>query len=107
MDFNLEQLYAYLDNTLTLLWVSLCVLGVVLKQSQFIENKLIPLILLGIGSVIGGFLFAPMITGILKGAFCAGLAVFAYELSAKTLPFLMDFVSNKIKEKLGIKDKEN
>lgn len=107
MQEQIQQIYGYLDNAHNLILLALIVFGIVLRKLESINNRFIPAILLCAGMISGAFLVPPLTTGVFKGAIFAGLAVFFYELILKNIPFLMDFIENKIKKKLGTNTSEN
>ena len=76
----MEMLKDYiLDNALILIPV-IYVLGIMLKGTELIKDKYIPVILLPIGIVLGMILVGFNVNGFIQGVLVTGVAVYANQL---------------------------
>lgn len=76
----MEMLKDYiLDNALILIPV-IYVLGIMLKGTELIKDKYIPVILLPIGIVLGMILIGFNVNGFIQGVLVTGVAVYANQL---------------------------
>ena len=91
MDFNFAD---YIDPSLFVLVPVLISVGAALKKSRAINNKYIPLILLGAGIMLAvGWklsagvsenVFACVFAAICQGALCSGAAVYSHQIYKNT-----------------------
>lgn len=76
----MEMLKDYiLDNALILIPV-IYVLGIMLKGTELIKDKYIPVILLPIGIVLGMILIGFNVNGFIQGVLVTGVSVYANQL---------------------------
>lgn len=76
----MEMLKDYiLDNALILIPV-IYVIGAILKGTELIKDKYIPVILLPIGIVLGMILIGFDVNGFIQGVLVTGVAVYANQL---------------------------
>ena len=76
----MEMLKDYiLDNALILIPV-IYVLGIMLKGTELIKDKYIPVILLPVGIVLGMILVGFNVNGFIQGVLVTGVAVYANQL---------------------------
>lgn len=68
-----------LDNALILIPV-IYVIGVILKGTELIKDKYIPVILLPVGIVLGMILVGFNVNGFIQGVLVTGVAVYANQL---------------------------
>ena len=76
----MEMLKDYiLDNALILIPV-IYVIGAILKGTELVKDKYIPVILLPIGIVLGMILLGFNVNGFIQGVLVTGVAVYANQL---------------------------
>lgn len=76
----MENVLSYvLDNALILIPV-IYVLGMILKGTEVIKDKYIPLILLPIGIVLAMFLVGFNVNGLIQGILVVGVSVYTNQL---------------------------
>ena len=81
----MEMLKDYiLDNALILI-PAIYVIGAILKGTELIKDKYIPVILLPIGIVLGMILIGFNVNGFIQGILVTGVAVYANQLVKQTL----------------------
>ena len=81
----MEMLKDYiLDNALILIPV-IYVIGVILKGTELIKDKYIPVILLPIGVILAMLLVGFNVNGFIQGVLVTGVAVYANQLVKQTL----------------------
>lgn len=81
----MEMLKDYiLDNALILI-PAIYVIGAILKGTELIKDKYIPVILLPIGIVLGMILIGFDVNGFIQGILVTGVAVYANQLVKQTL----------------------
>ena len=81
----MEMLKDYiLDNALILIPV-IYVIGAILKGTELIKDKYIPVILLPIGIVLGMLIVGFTVNGFIQGVLVTGVAVYANQLVKQTL----------------------
>lgn len=81
----MEMLKDYiLDNALILI-PAIYVIGAILKGTELIKDKYIPVILLPIGIVLGMILIGFNVNGFIQGVLVTGVAVYANQLVKQTL----------------------
>ena len=81
----MENLINYvMDNALILIPV-IYVIGAILKGTELIKDKYIPVILLPIGIVLGMLIVGFTVNGFIQGVLVTGVAVYANQLVKQTL----------------------
>ena len=81
----MEMLKDYiLDNALILI-PAIYVIGAILKGTELIKDKYIPVILLPIGIVLGMILIGFDVNGFIQGVLVTGVAVYANQLVKQAL----------------------
>ena len=81
----MEMLKDYiLDNALILI-PAIYVIGAILKGTELVKDKYIPVILLPIGIVLGMILIGFDVNGFIQGVLVTGVAVYANQLVKQTL----------------------
>ena len=81
----MEMLKDYiLDNALILIPV-IYVIGAILKGTELVKDKYIPVILLPIGIVLGMILVGFNVNGFIQGVLVTGVAVYANQLVKQAL----------------------
>ena len=81
----MEMLKDYiLDNALILI-PAIYVIGAILKGTELIKDKYIPVILLPIGIALGMILVGFNVNGFIQGVLVTGVAVYANQLVKQTL----------------------
>ena len=81
----MENLINYvMDNALILIPV-IYVIGAILKGTELIKDKYIPVILLPIGIVLGMILVCFNVNGFIQGVLVTGVAVYANQLVKQAL----------------------
>ena len=81
----MEMLKDYiLDNALILI-PAIYVVGAILKGTELIKDKYIPVILLPIGIVLGMILIGFDVNGFIQGVLVTGVAVYAIQLVKQAL----------------------
>ena len=81
----MEMLKDYiLDNALILI-PAIYVIGAILKGTELIKDKYIPVILLPIGIVLAMLLVGFNVNGFIQGVLVTGVAVYANQLIKQTL----------------------
>lgn len=81
----MEMLKDYiLDNALILI-PAIYVIGAILKGTELIKDKYIPVILLPIGIVLGMLIVGFTVNGFIQGVLVTGVAVYANQLVKQTL----------------------
>ena len=81
----MEMLKDYiLDNALILIPV-IYVIGAILKGTELVKDKYIPVILLPIGIVLGMILLGFNVNGFIQGVLVTGVAVYANQLVKQAL----------------------
>lgn len=81
----MEMLKDYiLDNALILI-PAIYVIGAILKGTELVKDKYIPVILLPIGIVLGMILVGFNVNGFIQGVLVTGVAVYANQLVKQTL----------------------
>ena len=81
----MEMLKDYiLDNALILIPV-IYVIGAILKGTELIKDKYIPVILLPIGIVLGMLIVGFTVNGFIQGVLVTGVAVYANQLVKQAL----------------------
>ena len=81
----MENLINYvMDNALILIPV-IYVIGAILKGTELIKDKYIPVILLPIGIVLGMLIVGFTVNGFIQGVLVTGVAVYADQLVKQTL----------------------
>ena len=81
----MEMLKDYiLDNALILI-PAIYVIGAILKGTELIKDKYIPVILLPIGIVLGMILIGFNVNGFIQGVLVTGVAVYANQLVKQAL----------------------
>ena len=76
----MDNLISYItDNALILIPV-IYVIGVILKGTELVKDKYIPVILLPIGIVLGMILIGFDVNGFIQGVLVTGVAVYANQL---------------------------
>ena len=81
----MEMLKDYiLDNALILI-PAIYVIGAILKGTELIKDKYIPVILLPIGIVLAMLLVGFNVNGFIQGVLVTGVAVYANQLVKQTL----------------------
>ena len=73
-----------LDNALILI-PAIYVIGAILKGTELIKDKYIPVILLPIGIVLGMILIGFDVNGFIQGVLVTGVAVYANQLVKQAL----------------------
>ena len=81
----MEMLKDYiLDNALILI-PAIYVIGAILKGTELIKDKYIPVILLPIGIVLGMLIVGFTVNGFIQGILVTGVAVYTNQLVKQTL----------------------
>ena len=81
----MEMLKDYiLDNALILI-PAIYVIGAILKGTELIKDKYIPVILLPIGIVLGMLIVGFTVNGFIQGILVTGVAVYANQLVKQAL----------------------
>ena len=81
----MEMLKDYiLDNALILI-PAIYVIGAILKGTELVKDKYIPVILLPIGIVLGMLIVGFTVNGFIQGVLVTGVAVYANQLVKQTL----------------------
>ena len=81
----MEMLKDYiLDNALILI-PAIYVIGAILKGTELIKDKYIPVILLPVGIALGMILVGFNVNGFIQGVLVTGVAVYANQLVKQTL----------------------
>ena len=81
----MENLINYvMDNALILIPV-IYVIGAILKGTELIKDKYIPVILLPIGIVLGMLIVGFTVNGFIQGVLVTGVAVYANQLVKQAL----------------------
>lgn len=81
----MEMLKDYiLDNALILI-PAIYVIGAILKGTELVKDKYIPVILLPIGIVLGMLIVGFNVNGFIQGVLVTGVAVYANQLVKQTL----------------------
>ena len=81
----MEMLKDYiLDNALILI-PAIYVIGAILKGTELIKDKYIPVVLLPIGIVLGMLIVGFNVNGFLQGILVTGVAVYANQLVKQAL----------------------
>lgn len=81
----MEMLKDYImDNALMLIPV-IYVIGAILKGTELVKDKYIPVILLPIGIVLGMILIGFNVNGFIQGVLVTGVAVYANQLVKQAL----------------------
>ena len=81
----MEMLKDYiLDNALILI-PAMYVIGAILKGTELIKDKYIPVILLPVGIALGMILVGFNVNGFIQGVLVTGVAVYANQLVKQTL----------------------
>ena len=81
----MEMLKDYiLDNALILI-PAIYVIGAILKGTELVKDKYIPVILLPIGIVLAMLLVGFNVNGFIQGVLVTGVAVYANQLVKQTL----------------------
>ena len=81
----MEMLKDYiLDNALILIPV-IYVIGAILKGTELVKDKYIPVILLPVGIVLGMILIGFDVNGFIQGVLVTGVAVYANQLVKQAL----------------------
>ena len=81
----MEMLKDYiLDNALILI-PAIYVIGAILKGTELVKDKYIPVILLPIGIVLAMLLVGFTVNGFIQGVLVTGVAVYANQLVKQTL----------------------
>ena len=81
----MEMLKDYiLDNALILI-PAIYVIGAILKGTELIKDKYIPVILLPIGIILGMLIVGFTVNGFIQGVLVTGVAVYANQLVKQTL----------------------
>ena len=73
-----------LDNALILI-PAIYVIGAILKDTELIKDKYIPVILLPIGIVLGMLIVGFTVNGFIQGVLVTGVAVYANQLVKQAL----------------------
>ena len=80
----MEMLKDYiLDNALILI-PAIYVIGAILKGTELVKDKYIPVILLPIGIVLGMLIVGFTVNGFIQGVLVTGVAVYANQLVKQT-----------------------
>ena len=80
----MENLINYvMDNALILIPV-IYVIGAILKGTELIKDKYIPVILLPVGIVLGMLMVGFTVNGFIQGVLVTGVAVYANQLVKQT-----------------------
>ena len=81
----MDNLISYItDNALILIPV-IYVIGAILKGTELVKDKYIPVILLPIGIVLGMILVGFNVNGFIQGVLVTGVAVYANQLVKQAL----------------------
>ena len=81
----MDNLISYItDNALILIPV-IYVIGAILKGTELVKDKYIPVILLPIGIVLGMILLGFTVNGFIQGVLVVGVAVYANQLVKQAL----------------------
>ena len=81
----MEMLKDYiLDNALILI-PAIYVIGAILKGTELVKDKYIPVILLPVGIALGMILVGFNVNGFIQGVLVTGVAVYANQLVKQTL----------------------
>ena len=81
----MDNLISYItDNALILIPV-IYVIGAILKGTELVKDKYIPVILLPIGIVLGMILVGFDVNGFIQGVLVTGVAVYANQLVKQAL----------------------
>ena len=81
----MEMLKDYiLDNALILI-PAIYVIGAILKGTELVKDKYIPVILLPIGIVLGMLIVGFTVNGFIQGVLVTGVAVYANQLVKQAL----------------------
>lgn len=81
----MDNLISYItDNALILIPV-IYVIGAILKSTELVKDKYIPVILLPIGIALGMILIGFNVNGFIQGVLVTGVAVYANQLVKQAL----------------------
>ena len=81
----MENLINYVMDNALILIPAIYVIGAILKGTELIKDKYIPVILLPIGIVLGMLIVGFTVNGFIQGVLVTGVAVYANQLVKQTL----------------------
>ena len=81
----MENLINYVMDNALILIPAIYVIGAILKGTELIKDKYIPVILLPIGIVLGMILVGFNVNGFIQGVLVTGVAVYANQLVKQAL----------------------
>lgn len=81
----MEMLKDYIMDNALILIPAIYVIGAILKGTELIKDKYIPVILLPVGIVLGMLIVGFTVNGFIQGILVTGVAVYANQLVKQTL----------------------
>ena len=81
----MEMLKDYIMDNALILIPAIYVIGAILKGTELVKDKYIPVILLPIGIVLGMLIVGFTVNGFIQGVLVTGVAVYANQLVKQTL----------------------
>lgn len=81
----MEMLKDYIMDNALILIPAIYVIGAILKGTELVKDKYIPVILLPIGIVLGMILIGFDVNGFIQGVLVTGVAVYANQLVKQAL----------------------
>ena len=81
----MEMLKDYIMDNALILIPAIYVIGAILKGTELIKDKYIPVILLPIGIVLGMLIVGFTVNGFIQGILVTGVAVYTNQLVKQTL----------------------
>lgn len=76
----MDNLISYITDNALILIPAIYVIGAILKGTELVKDKYIPVILLPIGIVLGMILVGFTVNGFIQGVLVTGVAVYANQL---------------------------
>lgn len=81
----MDNLISYITDNALILIPAIYVIGAILKGTELVKDKYIPVILLPIGIVLGMILLGFNVNGFIQGVLVTGVAVYANQLVKQAL----------------------
>ena len=81
----MENLINYVMDNALILIPAIYVIGAILKGTELIKDKYIPVILLPVGIVLGMLIVGFTVNGFIQGILVTGVAVYTNQLVKQTL----------------------
>lgn len=93
-----NDLQLILTNPYSLLFLALFALGYLLKEKTKFPNKLIPIVLLGVGALLAGFMLGFSLTSVLIGFVLASVIMANYETVRNTMQWYLSGGKDTIRQ---------